>query len=61
MSGKAESEQKARRAGHTEANLGQQEAALEKASKSQMRHMEGGRAAESAQRQKAKVSRKGAC
>jgi hypothetical protein len=58
MSGKAKSEQKAGRAGHSEANLGQREAALEKASKAQMRHMEGGRAAQLAQRQKAEVSGK---
>jgi len=60
MSGKSQTEQTIRRERHPEANLGQMEALLEKASKSQMRHMAGGRAAKSAQELKAKVSRKSA-
>jgi hypothetical protein len=60
MSGKSQAKQKSQHRGHPEANLGQQEAALEKASKSQMRHMAGGRAAKSAKQVKAKVSRKAA-
>jgi len=58
MSGKSQMKHDGRRPRHSIGNLGQEEAALEKASKAQMRHMEGGKAAESAQQQKTETSRK---
>jgi hypothetical protein len=58
MTGKRQANEQVRPAGHGEANLGQKEAKLERASKDQMDHMEGGREARSAQQQKAEVTRK---
>jgi hypothetical protein len=60
MSGKPQAEERARRAGHSEANLGQQEAKLEKASKAELDHLEGGVPVKAAKKEKAKVSRKSA-
>jgi hypothetical protein len=48
---------KVQRAGRSEGDLGQKEAELEKASEEQLRHMEGGKAAEVAVVKKRKISR----
>jgi CBS domain-containing protein len=51
MTGKRQSNDNVRKARRSEADLGQKEAKLEKASEEELRHMEGGDAAESARRQ----------
>ena len=62
MTGKRKSAAAVGRAGSSEADLGQKEARLEKkqaeleeASEAQLRHMEGGKDAKAAGRQKAKI------
>jgi hypothetical protein len=64
MTGKPQSDDKVVRAGRSQADLGQKEAGvekkdaeLEKASKEQLSHMEGGKAAKSVRQQKAKLSK----
>jgi hypothetical protein len=51
---KRKSDDKVRHAGRSEPDLGQKEAGLEKVSEEELRHMGGGKAAESARQQKAK-------
>jgi hypothetical protein len=65
MTGKRTSAGNVGRTGHTEADLGQKEAALEttqaeleKVSEAQLSHMEGGKAAKAARQQKAKIGSK---
>jgi hypothetical protein len=65
MIGKRKSSGKTKRAGRSEANLGQKEAELEKTqaelekvSEAQFSHMEGGKAAKAALKQKAKIESK---
>jgi hypothetical protein len=65
MTGKRKSAGAVGRAGRSKAGLGQKEAELEKtqaeleeASKAQLSHMEGGKAAKAAGRQKAKIRSK---
>ena len=48
MTGKRQSNDKVRQARRSEADLGQKEAKMEKASEEELRHMEGGDAARSA-------------
>jgi hypothetical protein len=54
MTGKRQSNDNVRQARRSEADLGQKEAEVEKASEEQLRHMEGGDAVESARQRKAK-------
>jgi hypothetical protein len=54
MISKRKSDDKVRHAGRSEPDLGQKEARLEKVSEEELRHMEGGKATESARQQKAK-------
>ena len=54
MTGKRQSNDNVRQARRSEADLGQKEAEVEKASEEQLRHMQGGDAVESARRRKAK-------
>jgi hypothetical protein len=65
MKGKRKSSGNIRRAGHSEADLGQKEAELEKTqaelekvSEAQLSHMEGGKEARTALKQKAKLESK---
>jgi hypothetical protein len=58
MAGKRRSARNVGRAGRSEADLGQKEAALEKASEAQLSHMEGGKLAKAARQQKAKIRSK---
>jgi CBS domain-containing protein len=52
MTGKRQSNDKVRQARRSKADLGQEEAKMEKASEEELRHMEGGDVAESARRQR---------
>ena len=55
MTGKREKMGEGPHAGSSGPNLGQKEAVLEKASEEQLSHMEGGKSAEAARRQKARA------
>ena len=54
MTGKSQSNDNIQQARRSEADLGQKEAEVEKASEAQLRHMEGGDVVESARERKAK-------